>query len=246
MSEIEHKIEGPAEAEQQFPSDVFISYSSKDRDWVRGELLKRIEQAGLKAFIDFRDFTRGALSISECERGVVQCRKTLVVLTPDYIASEWTEIESAMAQTLSPANRKLRLIPLLRQECDKPLRIAALTHIDFTDGADLDLAWRQLLTALGKPPEPEPPKAPARDGWFLAHPYPMPPNFTGRLAEHVMLNRWLDADSEHPLLSLRALGGFGKSALAWHWLTHDVQPAAWPRVVWWSFYEGDASFGKAR
>ena len=57
-----------------------------------------------------------------------------------------------------------------------------------------------------------------------------------------MLDRWLGTDAAHPLLSLRALGGFGKSALVWHWLTHDVQPAAWPRVVWWSFYEGDASF----
>jgi len=226
----------------QFDFDVFISYSSKDQAWVRGELLPRIEQAGLKAFIDFRNFTRGAPSINECERGVVRCRKTLLVLTPNYLASGWGEIENIMVQTLDPANRELRLIPLLKAPCEKPLRIGALTHIDFTDDADQDLAWRQLLTALGKRPEPEPPKEPQRDRWYLAHPYPMPPNFTGRVAERAMLDRWLNADGEHPLLSLRALGGFGKSALVWHWLTHDVQPAAWPRVVWWSFYEGDASF----
>ncbi len=226
----------------EYKFDVFISYSSHDEAWVRGELLKRIEQAGLKAFIDFRDFTRGAPSIKECERGVVECRKTLLILTPNYIESEWCEFEGVMAQTLSPANRDLRIIPLLKAKCEKPLRIGALTHVDFTDGADLDLAWRQLLTALGKPPELEPPKEPERDDWLLAHPYPMPPNFTGRAAERAMLTGWLDADAAHPLLSLRALGGFGKSALVWHWLTHDVAPAVWPRVVWWSFYEGDASF----
>ena len=49
----------------QFDFDVFISYSSQDKAWVRGELLPRIEQAGVKAFIDFRDFTRGAPSIKE-------------------------------------------------------------------------------------------------------------------------------------------------------------------------------------
>ncbi len=225
-----------------FKFNVFISYSSRDKTWVRGELLTRIEQVGLKAFIDYRDFTPGEPSIKECERGVEKCRKTLLILTPDYIQSEWCEIENIMAQTLSPANRDLRIIPLLKAECNKPLRIAALTHIDFTDSADPDLAWRQLLTALGAPPEPEPPKEPKRDQWFLAHPYPMPPNFTGRKAERAMLDGWLGADGAHPLLSLRALGGFGKSALAWHWLTHDVDPATWPRVVWWSFYEGDASF----
>jgi hypothetical protein len=67
----------------EFAFDVFLSYSSKDKEWVRGGLLTRIEQAGLKAFIDFRDFTRGAPSIKEMERGVVECRKTLLVLTPN-------------------------------------------------------------------------------------------------------------------------------------------------------------------
>jgi tetratricopeptide (TPR) repeat protein len=70
----------------------------------------------------------------------------------------------------------------------------------------------------------------------------MPPNFTGRLAERAMLTSWLNNDDCHPLLVMRALGGFGKTALAWHWLTHDIEPATWPRVVWWSFYESDASF----
>ncbi len=57
-----------------------------------------------------------------------------------------------------------------------------------------------------------------------------------------MLSDWLERDPDHPLLVLRALGGFGKSALAWHWLHHDVDAARWPRAVWWSFYEGDNQF----
>jgi tetratricopeptide (TPR) repeat protein len=78
--------------------------------------------------------------------------------------------------------------------------------------------------------------------WYLAHPYPMPPNFTGRLAERAMLTKWLNEDNGHPLLIINALGGFGKSALSWHWLTHDVDSTQWQKVLWWSFYEGDASF----
>ncbi|MEN6578300.1 MAG: toll/interleukin-1 receptor domain-containing protein [Phycisphaerales bacterium] len=233
---------GQSDSAQPPCYDVFISYSSKDKEWVRGELLTRIEQAGLKAYIDFRDFTRGAPSIKEMERGVTNCTKTLLVLTPNYLDSGWTEIENIMVQTLDPANHGLRLIPLLKTKCKKPLRIGALTHIDFTKGADLDLAWRQLLTALGAPPVQEPPKEPERDQWFLAHPYPMPPNFTGRVDERKTLSHWLDADATHPLFVLRALGGFGKSALVWHWLLHDVAPSLWPHVVWWSFYEGDNSF----
>ena len=136
----------------QFDYDVFISYSSNDAAWVCGELLDGIEQAGLKAFIDFRDFTAGMPSLKNMERGAKQCRWTLLVLTPNYVASEWCEIENLMAAILGPANRDLRMIPLLKAPCEKPLRIGALTHIDFTDDADHDLAWRQLLTALGRRP----------------------------------------------------------------------------------------------
>lgn len=138
----------------QFEYDVFLSYSSHDKQWVRGELLPRIEAAGLRALIDFRDFRPGAASIKEMERGVTVCRTTLLVLSPEYIASAWCEIENIMLQTLDPANRELRLIPLLKADCKKPLRIAAFTYIDFTEGADIDLAWHRLFAALSASPEP--------------------------------------------------------------------------------------------
>jgi ATP/maltotriose-dependent transcriptional regulator MalT len=70
----------------------------------------------------------------------------------------------------------------------------------------------------------------------------MPPNFTGRIAERALLTYWLKEDSENRLFILQALGGFGKSALSWQWLTHDVDIKEYPKVFWWSFYEGDASF----
>lgn len=37
------------EGKTEFKYDVFISYSSEDKEWVRGELLTRIEQAGCSA-----------------------------------------------------------------------------------------------------------------------------------------------------------------------------------------------------
>ena len=88
----------------------------------------------------------------------------------------------------------------------------------------------------------EPATPPAPDGWRIVHPYFVLPHFMGRAAERAMLSAWLEADDDHPLLVLRAVGGFGKSALAWHWLHHDVARERWPRVLWWSFYESEARF----
>lgn len=244
--------------QSQFALDVFISYSHKDEAWVTKTLLPKLEDADLKVCIDFRDFKAGRASIFNMQDAVRSCQRTLLVLTPNWFASEWALFESILIGRSSPAGLKERLIPALLQPCEMPPDadfIANLTYVDLTRPDRLENAWIQLLTALGKPPEPESPPQPERTGWHLVHPYAMPPNFTGRRDERALLTGWLQGgaqnatisgwlnnDPAHPLLVLRALGGFGKSALAWQWLTHDVDPARWPHAVWWSFYEGDASF----
>ena len=64
---------------------------------------------------------------------MLESRKTLVVLTPDYLGSEWAEFENVLVQTLDPAARGRRLLPLILKECELPLRIGTLAALDFTD-----------------------------------------------------------------------------------------------------------------
>jgi hypothetical protein len=156
-----------------FAYDVFVSYSSQDRTWVRGELLTQLEAAGLKVFIDFRDFDVGAPGITEMERGVLTSHKTLLVLTPAYLKSQWTEFENLMLQTLDPAARGRRLIPLLRDKCDLPTRIGMLTYVDFTDPAEQTIAWTRLFRALQATPPLTTTTAPA----------PLPPPASPSAAE---------------------------------------------------------------
>ncbi|MBE9032566.1 TIR domain-containing protein [filamentous cyanobacterium LEGE 11480] len=221
--------------------DVFISYCTADKSWVRRELQKRLQDVGLNIF----EFRVGTSRGREIERAVTNSRKTLLVLTPSYIESEWAEYEASLVQSIDPASRDQRFIPILKQDCKLPLRIRQLIPVDLTDPdeEEIQIAWNQLLTAFGKQfttettSQPDTPQA-----WLLAHPYGMPPHFTGRRTERQMLSDWLNNDQQHPLFVLRALGGFGKSALTWHWLTHDVDANHWPVVLWWSFYEEKAGF----
>jgi hypothetical protein len=131
--------------------DVFISYSHADKDWVRRELLPNLEARSLRVCIDFRDFQPGAPSVTEMERAVLTSHKTLLILTPDYVESAWAEFEALMLQAMDPASRGRRLIPLLKEKCDLPLRIRYLTYLDLTAAEDLGLAWTRLLTALRAP-----------------------------------------------------------------------------------------------
>ena len=80
---------------------------------------------------------------------------------------------------------------------------------------------------------------------YIAHPYALQANFTGREQERKMLTDWLTGDS-HPMLSVIAIGGMGKTALAWYWLMEDIvgsdeQPR---KIVWWSFYDYESGFGR--
>jgi len=79
-----------------------------------------------------------------------------------------------------------------------------------------------------------------RTGWFFGHRYGDLATFTGRADELKMLDVWLANDHE-ALLMIRALGGFGKSALAWTWFNR-VHREQWQTAVWWSFYEKESGF----
>lgn len=68
------------------------------------------------------------------------------MLTPNYLASEWTKFETLLLQTDDPANEKLRLLPILKTPCDIPKRLKILTYVDFTEPDDLPFAWTRLLT----------------------------------------------------------------------------------------------------
>jgi len=133
--------------------DVFISYSHADRTWVWDKLLPRLDEAGLRVCIDDRDFEIGVPSLINMERAVDNSRHTLVVLTPAWIESEWTEFESLLAGTADPAGRRRKLIPLMLKSCKLPPRIAMLTYADFTRPPEREAQVTRLMRSLGSATE---------------------------------------------------------------------------------------------
>lgn len=140
--------------------DVFISYSHVDKAWVQRELLPQLEEAGLRVLIDYRDFTIGAFSLDNMEWAVDNSRHTLVVLTPAWIASEWTAFEGLLAEASDPAGRRRKLLPLLLEPCPLPRRINLRTYADFTNPADRAREIERLVRAIS-PRNDAPPMADA-------------------------------------------------------------------------------------
>ena len=126
--------------------DVFISYSSKDADWVRKILLPKLENHSFSVMIDFRDFKTGSFSIEEMQRGVEESRHVILILTKNYVHSGWTKFENVMAQTLDPGSIKRKIIPILLDDCDIPLRLRILTYRDLR--RDDPQQWQLLIRDL--------------------------------------------------------------------------------------------------
>src|SRR4030095_11089323 len=80
-------------AGSQFQYDVFISYSHKDKSWVTLEFLPELEQAGLRVMSDARDVSVGIQSIQNMTEAMERARYIIPVLTPNWVASEWTAFE---------------------------------------------------------------------------------------------------------------------------------------------------------
>ncbi len=125
--------------------DVFVSYSHKNSDWVHGVLVPRLEKHGFSVFTDAH-FKAGAFGPQQMEDGVKKSRRVIAVFTPDYFGSDWTTLENVMAQILDPAAKKRKLIPVLRQSTDVPLRLAGIHWRDLRTESDDE--WERLVEDL--------------------------------------------------------------------------------------------------
>jgi tetratricopeptide (TPR) repeat protein len=114
-----------------------------------------------------------------------------------------------------------------------------LDEAEAGDAAASAAAKLHRRTSIPAPPEP-----------YVAHPYTLlqSRDLVGRQAELNALTDWV-AKPGSPAFDARvfcfvAIGGMGKSALAWKWFTRIAPEEMKPLAgrMWWSFYESDATF----
>jgi sugar/nucleoside kinase (ribokinase family) len=132
----------------EFQYDFFISYSSVDHDWVQNWLLPRLEEAGLRGCIDFRDFGIGVTALDNMEDAVKRSRHTIMVLTPEWVESVWAGFEELLALSKDPANRKRVLIPILLRTCKIPERITLRTYADFRNEDTREIQLQRVIEAV--------------------------------------------------------------------------------------------------
>jgi hypothetical protein len=177
--------------EGQCTYDVFISYSHKDEEWVWQELLPRLKGAGLRVCIDMDCFEIGTPILTNIERAVDASRHTLLVLTPNWVGSEWADFESLLVGTSDPAGRRAKLLPLMLSECAPPARIRSLTHADFRKPQSRDAQFSRLIQQVRSDAASPPPTTNALSPFVAGPPIAHPAQFFGRTREiRRLFNLW--------------------------------------------------------
>jgi len=133
--------------------DVFISYSHRNKQWVDSVLVPHLRNNGLKVQTD-DDFIVGKSAIENMSDAVKQSKRTLIVLTPDWVRSEWTAYEGFLTTYVDPSGKEQRIIPVMLEPCTPPEWLAFRTRIDLLDESQVARQMTRLVRTLADaPPE---------------------------------------------------------------------------------------------
>lgn len=125
---------------------TFISYSRVNKNFAL-KLARELKAAGFPIWLDQMDIPAGARWDDEIEKALRECGIFLTILTPDSIASENAKDEIGYA-----IDHGKRILPVLLEECEIPLRLRRFQYVDFTSmNYDQGVnAAKELLSKLVK------------------------------------------------------------------------------------------------
>ena len=144
---------GGGREDEDRPYDAFVSYSSLDEDFVVRELAPRLEN-GYKRFklcLHYRDFPVGASIAETIVKSVESSKRTIMLLSNNFLASEWCKFEFQTAHQQVLTERKNRVLLVLLQDLDESkldqtlrLYMRTRTYLKYDD----PWFWEKLLFAM--------------------------------------------------------------------------------------------------
>jgi hypothetical protein len=132
------------------PYDVFLSYRHRPPDgpWVQGFLAPGLRASGLRVMLDIESFRLGAPLVTEMARAVEESRYTVAVLTPAYLCSGFTKLETVLAEHLGLERAEQRLLLVLREPCRPRLGLRVRIQLDMANDAEAEAQLRRLVDAV--------------------------------------------------------------------------------------------------
>ncbi len=126
--------------------DVFISYSSKDRD--RVEALKaKLDAAGIRVWTE-QEITPGQNLAEEIRKVIESSRYMVVLVSENSLNSEWANFETGVALSKVKEQGKIRILPVIDSDIDQSRLPYGLRNFQATDAQDTDKLISQIKASI--------------------------------------------------------------------------------------------------
>lgn len=154
------------EEEENCKYDAFVSYNSSDEQWIMDQLLPNLEGKGssFKLCLHHRDFEPGRYIVDNIVSAVYGSRKTICVVSKNFLRSEWCSLEIQLASyRLFDELRDVLLLVFLEPISERQLSsyhrmrkvMLKKTYLQWPGPDCIDptqaqeLFWNQLRRAIG-------------------------------------------------------------------------------------------------
>ncbi|MDB5430493.1 MAG: hypothetical protein JWP35_1609 [Caulobacter sp.] len=148
--------------------DFFISYTGADRTWAEW-IAFLLEEEGYKVVIQAWDFRPGSNFVMEMQRAAEKAERTILVLSPDYLKSQFTQPEWSAAFAKDPQGIDRRVVPIVVKPCRPDGLLKGLVHINLI-GQD-EVTAHQIVVDGVKTARAKPTARPAFPGGAPAGPH---------------------------------------------------------------------------
>jgi tetratricopeptide (TPR) repeat protein len=218
--------------------DFFVTYTHVDEGWAVW-IAWQLERAGYTTVIQAWDFVPGSNWVLEMQEAT-RCDRTVLVLSPDFLASKFPQAEWAAAFADDPTGERHKLLPVIVRACEPTGLLKPIAPIRLAGLAELD-AIRTLVDGVipGRRKPVHPPLFPGnvesaspRFPRFFRVLLPRNANFVGRDKELVLVRALFErAHTDRPaVVALSGLGGVGKTVIASEF---SYRHSTDYDVVWW-------------
>jgi hypothetical protein len=130
----------------RYMADFFVSYTSADKAWAEW-ISYVLEEEGFTVVIQAWDFRPGSNFVVEMQRAATEADRTIMVLSPDYLKSQFASSEWAAAFAGDPEGLKRKLVPVMVKDCQPSGLLSSVVHVSLV-GEDDNTARKLVLDGV--------------------------------------------------------------------------------------------------
>ncbi len=129
-------------------TDFFVSYTSADKQWAEW-IAYVLEEEHYSVILQAWDFRPGSNFILEMQEAAKKAARTIMVLSPNYLKSQFASPEWAAAFAKDPQGLMRKVIPVVVDECNPDGLLGQIVHINLAS-LDPDAAKDALISGVRK------------------------------------------------------------------------------------------------